>query len=65
MDGKNYREVDYAEKKVLVIGNEGSGISSLVSQNCDEIISIPMHGKINSLNASVSTAILIYGINGE
>lgn len=65
MDGKNFKDVDYAEKKVLIIGNEGKGISNIVSQNCDEIVSIPMSGKINSLNASVSAGILIYGINGE
>lgn len=65
MDGKDYHNVDYADKKVLIIGNEGKGISNVVSNNCDEIISIPMVGKINSLNASVSAGILIYGINGE
>ena len=65
MDGKKYTDVDYADKKVLIIGNEGKGISPIVSQNCDEIISIPMYGEINSLNASVSAGILIYGINGE
>ena len=64
MDGKNYADVDYADKKVLIIGNEGKGISNIVSDNCDEIISIPMEGKINSLNASVSAGILIYGIKG-
>ena len=63
MDGKDYREVDFSGKKVLVIGSEGSGISQLVSQNCDEIVSIPMKGNINSLNASVSAGILIYGMN--
>lgn len=62
MDGKDYRKVDYADKKVLVIGAEGSGVSRLVKENSDEIISIPMYGKINSLNASVSAAILIYGM---
>ena len=63
MDGKDYREIDFSGKKVLVIGSEGSGIGSLVSQNCDEIVSIPMKGSINSLNASVSAGILIYGMN--
>lgn len=63
MDGEDYLGVDYADKKVLVIGNEGKGISPIVSQNCDAIVSIPMTGKINSLNASVSAGILIYGIN--
>ena len=63
MDGDNYLDVDYADKKVLVIGNEGKGISPIVSENCDEIVSIPMKGNINSLNASVSAGILIYGMN--
>ena len=62
MDGTNYQKVDYATKVVLVIGNEGKGISPLIRKNCDEIISIPMYGKINSINASVATAILIYDV---
>lgn len=62
MDGKPYNEVTYADKKVLVIGAEGDGISRIVKENCDLIISIPMKGKINSLNASVSAGILIYGM---
>ena len=62
MNGRNYSEVDYDEKKVLVIGNEGNGISKIVADNSDEIISIPMKGVVNSLNASVAAAILIYGI---
>lgn len=62
MDGKDYRTVDFAEKKVLVIGAEGKGVSRIIRKTTDEIISIPMYGKINSLNASVSAAILIYGM---
>ena len=65
MDGTDYRHVNYADKKVLVIGAEGSGVSSIVRKVSDEIISIPMYGKINSLNASVSAAILIYGMIKE
>lgn len=60
MDGKNYKEVSYSKKKVLVIGSEGSGISRLVKENADEVISLPMFGKINSLNASVSAGIFLY-----
>ena len=59
-DGINYKKVDYSEKKCLVVGSEGKGISNLVRKNCDEIISLPMRGHINSLNASVAAAILIY-----
>jgi len=62
MDGKDYRKLDYAQKRVLVIGAEGSGVSQIVRKTSDEIISIPMFGSINSLNASVSAAILIYGM---
>jgi len=62
MDGINYKDVDFSDKVLLIIGNEGKGISRLVRENSDVIISIPQYGKINSLNASVATAILIYGI---
>ena len=62
MDGKDYRTLDYAEKRALVIGAEGAGVSRIIREASDEIISIPMFGKINSLNASVSAAILIYGM---
>lgn len=65
MDGKNYKTYDFSGKKVLIIGNEGKGISPIISENCDEIISIPMKGNINSLNASVSAGILIYGMKNN
>lgn len=60
MNGVDYRKVDYAPKKVLVIGSEGIGISNAVKKNSDVVVAIPMSGKINSLNASVSAGILIY-----
>ncbi len=63
MDGEDYRTLEYTDKKVLIIGNEGKGISKIIKDNSDFIIKIPMKGKINSLNASVSAAILIYGMN--
>ena len=47
MGGDNYREVDFADKVLLIIGNEGHGISRLVGENCDQIIAIPQYGKIN------------------
>ena len=62
MSGKNYKNVDYANKKVLVIGNEGHGLSNIVRSSCDEIVSLPMKGNINSLNASVAAGILIYDL---
>ena len=60
MEGTDYTEIDYKGKIVLVIGNEGKGMSSLVEKNCDFIASIPMRGTTNSLNASVAAGILIY-----
>jgi len=62
MDGENYKDVDYAAKVVLVIGSEGNGVGRLVKENCDQILAIPQFGHVNSLNASVAAAILIYGI---
>jgi len=44
----------------IVIGNEGSGMSRLVTETCDFLVSIPMRGKLNSLNASAAAAILLY-----
>jgi 23S rRNA (guanosine2251-2'-O)-methyltransferase len=46
----------------LVIGSEGFGLKPLTKKNCDIISSIPMKGKINSLNASVATGVMIYQI---
>ena len=62
LDGRDYKKVSYSDRVVLVIGNEGKGISKIVRDNSDEIISIPMIGSINSLNASVAAGILMYGI---
>ena len=62
MNGKNYQSIDYPDKTVLIIGNEGKGLSRIVKEETDEIISIPMYGKVNSLNASVAAGVLAYGI---
>ena len=60
MEGTNYRKLDYKGKIAIVIGNEGKGLSRLVEDNCDFIAKIPMRGKVNSLNASVAAALVIY-----
>ena len=52
MNGTCYTDIDYKTKIALVIGNEGKGISRLVSENCDYLAKIPMSGTVNSLNAS-------------
>lgn len=60
MDGVSYTEADLSGPIALVIGNEGSGVSRLVKESCDGRVSIPMKGRINSLNASVAAAVLIF-----
>ena len=62
MNGDNYTSVDYQDNICLIIGNEGNGVSNLVKKSSDFIVSIPMTGKINSLNASVAAGILIYEV---
>ena len=60
MDGTDYTKLDYKGKTCIICGNEGSGMSKLVSENCDFIASIPMQGEVISLNASVATAIIVF-----
>lgn len=55
-----YDKQDYTGDIAIVIGSEGFGMSKLVKDNCDFLIKIPMKGKIQSLNASVSAGIVIY-----
>ncbi|MEE0808130.1 MAG: 23S rRNA (guanosine(2251)-2'-O)-methyltransferase RlmB [Acutalibacteraceae bacterium] len=62
MDGQDYTLLDYDTPCAIVIGNEGKGIGTLVAKKCDGIISLPMHGKINSLNASVAAGVLMYEV---
>ena len=58
----SYDDLDYDMPVCLIIGSEGFGMSKLVKDNCDFIVSIPMYGKVNSLNASVASAIIIYEV---
>ena len=62
MDGETYYRADLTGPIAIVIGNEGKGVGRLVKEKCDFILSIPMYGKINSLNASNAAAVLLYGI---
>ncbi len=58
--GTDFKDIDYSGKVVIIIGSEGTGLSRLIRENCDFIASIPMNGKVNSLNASVAAALVIY-----
>lgn len=62
MIGTSYDKIDYNMPIALIVGNEGKGMSRLVKESCDFIATIPMNGKVNSLNASVATGIMIYEI---
>ena len=60
MDGERYDRVDLTGPAALVVGAEGNGIGRLVRQECDVVVSLPMRGKISSLNASVACGVLLY-----
>lgn len=62
MDGKPVSEMDFSGPTGLVIGNEGKGVSRLIRETCDFTASIPMRGKIDSLNASVAAGIFCYEV---
>lgn len=62
-EAKNmYYNPDFRDSTAIVIGSEGLGMSDLVKRNCDGLVKIPMKGKINSLNASVSAGIVMYEV---
>jgi len=61
MDGKDYRQWDAQGPTALIIGNEGKGIAPLLKKSVDEMLTIPMIGHVQSLNASVAASLLIYG----
>lgn len=62
MDGEDWCSVNYDGGVGLVIGSEGRGISRLVKEKCDFTVSMPMKGKVNSLNASVAAGVLMYEV---
>ena len=62
MEGEDFRSVDFSGAAALVVGSEGEGISRLVAQSCDRLVSLPMRGKIGSLNASVAAGVLLYAV---
>lgn len=62
MHGQYLHKQDLTGPLAIVIGSEGKGLGKLVSESCDYIVSIPMQGKINSLNASVAAGVLLYEV---
>ena len=65
MGGIPLSSVDFAKRVAIVMGSEGSGVSRLVKKNVDVIISIPMSGRIDSLNVSVAAGIIMYELIRE
>lgn len=65
MGGQEYYRADLSGKLAVVIGSEGAGISRLVKENCDFTVSMPMVGKITSLNASNAAAVLMYEVRRQ
>lgn len=60
MNGTTAKDVKFAKRSAIVMGSEGEGIGRLVRERCDQIVSIPMNGHIDSLNVSVAAGILMY-----
>ncbi len=60
---KSFTEIDFAGPTALVVGNEGKGIRHLVKEKCDFLVKIPLYGKIESLNASVAGALVMYEVS--
>ncbi|HHX92524.1 MAG TPA: 23S rRNA (guanosine(2251)-2'-O)-methyltransferase RlmB [Clostridiales bacterium] len=65
MDGIPYSEADLTGPMALVVGGEGQGLSRLVREKCDRIVSIPMRGHVASLNASNAAAVLLFEIRRQ
>jgi 23S rRNA (guanosine2251-2'-O)-methyltransferase len=57
-----YRQPDYSGKVVLVLGAEGRGLRPRVAAACDDLVALPMHGQVGSLNVSAAAAVLMYEI---
>lgn len=65
MDGQNWCETDFSGPVALVVGSEGNGVSRLIKEKSDFVVSLPMKGKITSLNASVAAGILMYEVSRQ
>ncbi len=62
MDGSNWCQTDFSGGVALVVGSEGSGVSRLIKEKSDFVLSLPMRGKITSLNASVAASVVMYEV---
>ena len=60
LDAKDWHKIDYKGKIVIVAGSEGRGIKNIILDNCDFQTTIPMQGKINSLNVSAAVSVILF-----
>lgn len=60
---KSYKEINYSDKTVILIGNEARGLSEWLSNQADEYLKIPMKGEVESLNVAIATALIMYELN--
>jgi len=65
MGSKTYKDVDYTGPVAIVMGSEGKGMRRLIAESCDFLVSIPMFGKVNSLNVSVAAALLFFEVRQQ
>jgi len=61
----SYTDWDWTQKTALVLGGEGKGLHRLVAENCDALVKIPMQGKIDSLNVSVASGVILFEANRQ
>jgi len=65
MDGKSFGDVDFGGGVCLVVGSEGQGMSRIVYESCDFLVSIPMKGRVGSLNASAAAAVVLFEVSSK
>jgi len=65
MGGENWCAVDYGGGAALIVGSEGQGVSRLLREKSDVVVGLPMYGRVNSLNASVAAALVMYEITRQ
>lgn len=63
--GVDYRKCDYTSPTAVILGSEGNGVSRLLKETCDFVVSIPMRGQVNSLNVSAAAAVILFEISSQ
>ena len=64
-NAKPYHTISYAKRTMIILGNEGNGVSREIIEMCDQAITIPMYGDIESLNVSIAAALCMYKVREQ